>query len=45
MVASLARLTTLPDGLRVLPGHGPATTIGRERALLELVAREQRLPL
>ena len=45
MVASLARLATLPDGLRVLPGHGSATTIARERAWLEMVAREWRLPL
>jgi len=45
MVASLARLATLPDGLRVLPGHGAATTIARERPWLELVARERRLPL
>lgn len=45
MVASLARLALLDDPLRVLPGHGPATTIARERALLELVAREARLPL
>lgn len=26
------RLLTLPDSTRVLPGHGPATTIGVERA-------------
>jgi len=45
MAESLARLATLPDGLRVLPGHGPETTIGRERAWLEIVARERRLPL
>ena len=45
MVASLARLATLPDGLRVLPGHGSATTIARERPWLEMVARERRLPL
>jgi glyoxylase-like metal-dependent hydrolase (beta-lactamase superfamily II) len=45
MVASLTRLATLPDGLRVLPGHGSATTIARERAWLEMVARERRLPL
>ncbi len=44
MVESLSRLATLDDRLRVLPGHGPATTIGRERGLLELVARERRLP-
>jgi hydroxyacylglutathione hydrolase len=45
MVASLARLATLPDGLRVLPGHGSATTIARERPWLEMVARDRRLPL
>ncbi len=26
------QLLTLPDATRVLPGHGPETTIGRERA-------------
>lgn len=26
------RLMTLPDETRVLPGHGPETTVGRERA-------------
>jgi len=45
MVASLTRLATLPAGLRVLPGHGAATTLARERPWLELVARERRLPL
>jgi len=45
MAASLARLATLPDGIRVLPGHGSATTIARERPWLEMVARERRLPL
>ncbi|HEX7010211.1 MAG TPA: MBL fold metallo-hydrolase, partial [Phycisphaeraceae bacterium] len=25
------QLLTLPDATRILPGHGPATTIGRER--------------
>ncbi|HTV15599.1 MAG TPA: MBL fold metallo-hydrolase [Acidobacteriaceae bacterium] len=25
------RLLTLPDATRVIPGHGPATTIGKER--------------
>lgn len=44
MVASLSRLALLDDPLRVLPGHGPGTTIGRERALLEMIARESRLP-
>jgi len=31
MVESLGRLTGFEDPLRVLPGHGPATTIGHER--------------
>ncbi len=32
IIASLeTRLLTLPDETRVLPGHGPATTIGEER--------------
>ncbi len=43
MVASLGRLALLDDPLRVLPGHGPPTTIRRERALLELVAKEGHL--
>jgi glyoxylase-like metal-dependent hydrolase (beta-lactamase superfamily II) len=45
MVESLARLTTLPDALRVLPGHGRATTIAAERPWLELVVRDGELPL
>ena len=45
MVESLARLGTLDDAVTVLPGHGPATTIGRERPWLEWVARERRLPI
>jgi hydroxyacylglutathione hydrolase len=40
MRSSLGRFLTLPDELAVLPGHGPDTTVGRERAsnpfLLEL---------
>ena len=44
MVESLDRLRRLDDRLAVLPGHGPLTTIGRERALLEWIARERRLP-
>ena len=32
MHASLARFLTLPDDLPVLPGHGPDTTVGRERS-------------
>ena len=31
MRCSLAKLMTLPDSLRVLPGHGDETTIGEER--------------
>ena len=31
LVRSLEKLAALPDDLRVLPGHGPDTTIGRER--------------
>jgi len=43
MVESLTRFSTFDDRLAVFPGHGPATTIGRERPWLELVARERRL--
>jgi hydroxyacylglutathione hydrolase len=47
MLASLAeRFLPLPDELRVLPGHGPVTTVGRERAsnpfLAGLQAAEER---
>lgn len=31
MRRSIARLSSLPDETRVHPGHGPETTIGRER--------------
>jgi glyoxylase-like metal-dependent hydrolase (beta-lactamase superfamily II) len=43
MVASLARLTDYEDSVKVFPGHGAATTIGRERAWLELVRDSGRL--
>jgi hydroxyacylglutathione hydrolase len=43
MAESIARLATLEDPLRVLPGHGPETTIGRERAWMELVRSGGRL--
>jgi glyoxylase-like metal-dependent hydrolase (beta-lactamase superfamily II) len=44
MVASLARLARdLPDAVRVLPGHGPETTLGRERPWLERIAHAGRL--
>jgi glyoxylase-like metal-dependent hydrolase (beta-lactamase superfamily II) len=44
MVESLGRLAGLPDGLRVLPGHGRATTIARERHWLEQVKATGHLP-
>jgi len=31
LLASLGRLTALPEKTRVIPGHGPATTIGTEK--------------
>jgi glyoxylase-like metal-dependent hydrolase (beta-lactamase superfamily II) len=44
MVASLARLArSLPDGVRVLPGHGPETAIGRERPWMERIGAAGRL--
>jgi glyoxylase-like metal-dependent hydrolase (beta-lactamase superfamily II) len=43
MAESIARLTGLEDPLRVLPGHGAPTTIGRERAWMELVRSQGRL--
>jgi len=45
IIESLSRLATFEDTVRVFPGHGPETTIGRERPLLELIARERRLPV
>jgi hydroxyacylglutathione hydrolase len=44
MIESLSRLATLEDGLTVFPGHGPQTTIGREKPWLETVAASRRLP-
>src|SRR5712672_2768997 len=43
MVESIARLTAFEDRTAVLPGHGQATTIGRERAWMELVRDGGRL--
>jgi len=43
MVESLGRLSGLEPPLRVLPGHGAATTIGRENAWLEVVQQQGRL--
>src|SRR3954447_20774411 len=44
IVASLSRLAELEPHTAVLPGHGPETTIGRERRWLELVRDSGRLP-
>jgi len=43
MAASIARLTEFEDALAVLPGHGAVTTIGRERAWMDLVRSGGRL--
>jgi hydroxyacylglutathione hydrolase len=43
MADSVARLAGLDDSLHVLPGHGPATTIGRERGWMDLVRTSGRL--
>lgn len=44
MTASLTRLSReIPGGIRVLPGHGPETTIERELAWLRRVADTGRL--
>ena len=43
MVHSLGRLLDLEDAVRVLPGHGAETTVGRERPWLELVRSTGRL--
>jgi glyoxylase-like metal-dependent hydrolase (beta-lactamase superfamily II) len=44
MVASLARLAReLPAEVRVLPGHGPETTVGRELPWMRRIAEAGRL--
>jgi hydroxyacylglutathione hydrolase len=43
MVDSLTRLLELGDPVRVYPGHGAETTMGRERPWLELVRDGRRL--
>jgi hydroxyacylglutathione hydrolase len=45
IVDSLGRLAELEPIVAVLPGHGPATTIGRERSWLDLVRSSGRLPM
>ncbi|HKZ91261.1 MAG TPA: MBL fold metallo-hydrolase [Candidatus Limnocylindrales bacterium] len=44
MIESLSRLSALDEGLAVLAGHGPQTTIGHEKPWLSLVAEKHRLP-
>ncbi len=44
IVESLARLSVLEDDLRVLPGHGRGSTMEVEKAWLQQVALERRLP-
>jgi glyoxylase-like metal-dependent hydrolase (beta-lactamase superfamily II) len=44
MIDSLSRLSGLADDLRVLPGHGRATTIAAEKRWLSAIAAERRLP-
>ena len=43
MVDSIGRLSGLEDRIGVFPGHGKATTIGRERPWMELVRDGRRL--
>ena len=43
MVESIGRLTGLPDATAVFPGHGGTTSVGRERAWMELVRDGRRL--
>lgn len=39
MARSLRRLLSLPDTTVILPGHGPRTTVGRERPWIEELTR------
>jgi glyoxylase-like metal-dependent hydrolase (beta-lactamase superfamily II) len=43
MAASIVRLGRLEPGMRVQPGHGASTTIGREAPWIELVTQHGRL--
>lgn len=43
MIDSIGRLAGFEDGLQVLPGHGPSTTIRSERPWMELVVEGGRL--
>jgi glyoxylase-like metal-dependent hydrolase (beta-lactamase superfamily II) len=44
LIDSLARLSRLADDLSVRPGHGPTTTMEREKRWLEQVAATRSLP-
>jgi hydroxyacylglutathione hydrolase len=44
MVDSLGRLSALPEDLKVLPGHGPQTTLEAEKGWLTRITRTRRLP-
>ncbi len=39
MRESCARLSVLPAGIKVFPGHGPTTTLDAERAMLQAYSR------
>jgi glyoxylase-like metal-dependent hydrolase (beta-lactamase superfamily II) len=42
LMDSLTKLMTLPDDIKVYPGHGPPTTIGNERNYNPFLKQEQR---
>jgi hydroxyacylglutathione hydrolase len=44
MVDSLGRLSVLAGDLKVLPGHGPQTTMAAEKPWLEQITRTRLLP-
>lgn len=44
LARSLSRICTLPDATVVYPGHGPATTIGRERVSNPFLNGVARIP-
>ncbi|HUF27818.1 MAG TPA: MBL fold metallo-hydrolase, partial [Gemmatimonadaceae bacterium] len=44
MAVSLERVSTLPDATVLYPGHGPATTLGRERESNPFLNGDVRIP-